>query len=371
MIGEKRRGNRFGAVGGLLAAMVFSGNVPSLAAEDPFNSDMTFENVCAGNAAESCYIVAVGTITKDTPKAFSDYLDADQRDGNKVLLHSPGGSLLAGLKLGEIIREHQLETRVGIWKKDEWSGLVEDGGVCASACSYAFLGGTVRQVPEGNRLGFHQFFLSAPKAGDIPADKLGEALAKTQELSSVVVRYLLEMGIDARVFVLGSGAKPDEMFFPDAEQLVEFSLVTPRGFGEFYLEPYKSGLVAASKRKGETRLYDVAQQVTSYCRDRTPYLLVSADIVVPDSYMPESTLIFQTGGQTVEVSLDEKQLRRVGDHAYELTLTREAVRVLEDAAKFEFMVNLSRADGGTVYGEVDLTDMDRRILAASFRFCIS
>lgn len=371
MTGEKRRGNRLDAVAGVLVALTLSGSVAALAAEDPFNSDMTFENVCAGNAAESCYIVAVGTITRDTPKAFADYLEADQHDGNKVLLHSPGGSLLAGLKLGEIIREHQLETRVGVWKKDDWSGLVEEGGICASACSYAFLGGTVRQVPEGNRLGFHQFFLSAPKAGDLPADKLGEALAKTQELSSVVVRYLLEMGIDARVFVLGSGAKPDEMFFPDADQLVEFSLVTPRGFGEFFLEPYKSGLVAASKRKGETRLYDTAKQVTSYCRDGTPFLLVSADMVVPDSYMPDSTLVFQTGGQSVEVPLDEKHLRRVGEHAYELTLTGDAVRLFQDAAKFEFMVNLSRADGGTVYGAVDLTDLDRRILQASFRFCIS
>ncbi|TYC54098.1 hypothetical protein FMN50_13250 [Rhodobacterales bacterium] len=357
---------------GALACALVAFLIGSAAAlgETAFNGDMTFENVCTGNASESCYIVAIGTITGETPGKFADYLAEQQHEGNKVLLHSPGGSLLAGLKLGEIIRENLLETRVGIWKPDGFRGDIETGGICASACAYAFLGGTVRQVPEGNRLGFHQFFLSAPRAAEIPPDKLGEALEKAQELSSIVVRYLLEMGIDARIFVLGSGAKPDEMFFPDESQLAEFALVTPHEFGEFYLEPYKAGLVAASKRRGETRLYDTALQVTSYCRDKSPYLLVTAEMVLPTIYTPDSTLVFETSGKPVEIEIASDRLRRLGEHAYEVTLNKEAVRLFKKAAKFEFAVYLSRADGGVVSGEVELTDLDRRILDASFRFCI-
>ncbi|MBN9673080.1 hypothetical protein [Roseibium aggregatum] len=364
-------GARVRIVAWFLAGLVFGGFAPEASAQDPFDSEMTFENVCAGNSAASCYIRAVGTISKDTPQAFQKYLDEDHSDGNKVLLHSPGGSLLAGLKLGELIRARGLETRVGVWKLDGNFGEVSTGGVCASACAYVFLGGTVRQVPEGNRLGFHQFYLSAPRAGEVSAAKLETALMQAQELSSVIVRYLLEMDIDARIFVLGSEARSDDMFYPDREQLLAFSLVTPRGFGEFFLEPYKDGLVAAAKRKGETRLYDVAKQLTAYCRDSMPYLLITADNVVPDSYVPDTMLFFATESGTIKASVGDKRIRRAGNQAYEILLSREAVELLGKSLKFRFSLFLAMADGGEIRGELELSDMDRRILEASYRFCIS
>lgn len=73
-------------------------------------------------------------------RAFSSYLKNEHSDGNKVLLHSPGGSLIAGLELGELIRARGMETEIGIWKSEGTFGDTVDGGYCMSACSYAFLG---------------------------------------------------------------------------------------------------------------------------------------------------------------------------------------------------------------------------------------
>jgi len=354
------------------SGLIFLGAVGTANAQDPFDSEMTFEHVCAGNSAMACYILAVGVIAKETPDEFLKYLATEHSDGNKVLFHSPGGSLLAGLELGRIIRERELETDIGIWVPDRegFYGSVGEGGVCASACAYAFLGGTVRQIQEGGRLGFHQFSMAAPKTGTVPSGNLDSALMQAQELSSVVVRYLLEMDIDARIFVLGSGAKPDDMYYPDAEQLAEFALISPIGFSEFYLEPYKSGLVAASKRKGKTRLYDLATQMTSYCRRGEPFLLITAELVV-QNHLPDTNLYFTRGGKTQQVPFSETRIRQIGDRAYEIALTEESRALLTTSDGFEFSLFLSMAAGGNVGGGLDLTDMDRQMIDASFRFCIS
>lgn len=332
---------------------------------------MTFENVCKGNNAASCYVRAEGQITDETPAQFSSYLENEHSDGNKVLLHSPGGSLIAGLKLGELIRARGMETEIGIWKPEGAFGDTVDGGYCMSACSYAFLGGEVRRIPAGNRLGFHQFFLSGERTGQVSSSQVDQALMSAQELSSRIVRYLLEMGIDARIFVLGTGAKPDDMFVPDAAQLEEFALVTPEGFGAFFLEPYKQGLVAASKRKSTTRLYDLASQFSSYCRKNKPYVLITTDggILNPDD-LPETRINMYSKGRGITATATKDLLRVVGDRSVEVEINDKVVDLLSASERIEFNMFLGMASGGEVRGAIDLSDMDRKIIAASFRFCI-
>ncbi len=55
----------------------------------------------------------------------------------QVWLHSPGGSLEEGVKIGEVLREHGMYV------------YVPKGAYCVSACTVAFLGGTIRDMhPE-------------------------------------------------------------------------------------------------------------------------------------------------------------------------------------------------------------------------------
>jgi hypothetical protein len=58
-----------------------------------------------------------------------------------VLLQSDGGSVLAGIEIGEAIRLKGFQTLVV--------------GRCASACALAWLGGTQRFMKAGAQIGFH------------------------------------------------------------------------------------------------------------------------------------------------------------------------------------------------------------------------
>ena len=59
-----------------------------------------------------------------------------------VVLSSPGGSMIDGIAVEKIIRQHGVNTHVEL--------------MCASACSEAFQGGKHRTVAPTGRLGFHQ-----------------------------------------------------------------------------------------------------------------------------------------------------------------------------------------------------------------------
>jgi len=67
---------------------------------------------------------------------------AKGRDG-EVWFDSEGGSLRAGIIIGNIIRQQGLATRV------------PNGAICASACVYSFMGGVVREVDAKGKVGVH------------------------------------------------------------------------------------------------------------------------------------------------------------------------------------------------------------------------
>src|SRR6266567_9560998 len=60
-----------------------------------------------------------------------------------VAFSSDGGSLVAGLRIGEAIRRKGFST------------FVPDGRRCASACALAWLGGVERFIGTGGKIGFH------------------------------------------------------------------------------------------------------------------------------------------------------------------------------------------------------------------------
>ncbi|MCC5956899.1 MAG: hypothetical protein JJU07_12410 [Natronohydrobacter sp.] len=327
---------------------------------------MTFETRCAGNAVESCYVVATGTIQPDTAQQFKDFYEAFLHEGNRVLFDSQGGDLAAGMALGRLIREKQFETRVGRWDIDALWGDAVDDTECSSACAYAFLGGTIRQVPEGNRLGFHQFYLDASM---VPVQVAGSALvqvmAETQRLSGDIVFYLIEMGVDARLFSLGSQTEQAGMIYPDPQQMLDFDLVTPLGYGPFFLEPFRDGIVAASRRIGPTRAYDEMTQLTALCRGGVPSLLVSARNSI-EHFEPA---VFELhDGREFEVGHDDMIAR--GERAVEITLTSNQASALVSTEAFDVIIRRQRWAGGNVAGRFKLQEMDRKMIASAFRHCI-
>ena len=103
-----------------------------------------------------------------------------------VTFDSPGGSLIEGMRLGEVIH-------------DVFAGtLVESGRDCLSACAIAFLGGRAfgtyahvvrREIEPGSRLGYHGFF-SAKKE---QVALVNEVLDQTRLVNALLLDYAARM----------------------------------------------------------------------------------------------------------------------------------------------------------------------------------
>jgi hypothetical protein len=173
---------------------------------------------------QGCYGNAV---TKDTPAAFAQFAKRHPPDA-PIEFVSPGGVLMAGLKLGELIRAGGYDTSLG--------------EVCASACAYAILGGVNRYIAKsdtgadtdfdnrntgasGDKLGIHQFYQDA--ALDKPTKKAFAAIDKSadQMTMAILLEYTVRMGADVRLVQAASTVPPwQDLRWLTQEEMTEWKL---------------------------------------------------------------------------------------------------------------------------------------------------
>jgi hypothetical protein len=174
---------------------------PTLGPE--FTKPMSFSLV--KDASGNDIIFAVGEIVDDPRQGHSDrdfaaFLGLHKLEpGATVVLHSPGGAVYVGMRLGRLFRQLSLQTAVGqqpTGKANQNNYKVADSGECDSACTLAFLGGVRRAVPEGSVYGIHAIASKWSSSGpsDKPSYEYGVFLG--QEMAGDVSQYLEEMGID-------------------------------------------------------------------------------------------------------------------------------------------------------------------------------
>jgi hypothetical protein len=170
---------------------------------------MTFKMTSGGECANRTCLSASGEIDDDTVDQFSAFVKANRIvAGALVVLDSPGGSLTQGLALGGQIRRAGFSTTVQV-----------PGGVCASACVYAFLGGVERTVAHGAKLGVHQIYSRNGSA-------LAMQVSDTQLLLSLVAIHIRRMGASMDVFTLGLMTPPEDMYWMSTAELSRFAVVT-------------------------------------------------------------------------------------------------------------------------------------------------
>ena len=151
------------------------------------------------NAWEAMAIVVDGEIELGDSDKLELFLQ-NNPDAGRVVFNSPGGNLVEGMKIGNILRARGLTAEVGRLK-----GGVEapefEPGVCASACAIAFLGGRERYLSGSDKLGFHQFyehlnFEELISNLETRTDVSGQA----QLISSLLSLYIENLGdIDHRI----------------------------------------------------------------------------------------------------------------------------------------------------------------------------
>ena len=111
-----------------------------------------------------------------------------------IILNSPGGSLVEGLKLGRLFYRARIATSV-----------LGHGGGCHSACAIAFLGGrdherkASRIKMTGSNLGFHQFNRArsaAEMARKYTKTDMQTEMLRTYAVTLSIVEYLSDIGED-------------------------------------------------------------------------------------------------------------------------------------------------------------------------------
>lgn len=360
---------------GLAAALLASSSAAAQSIKEHF----------FGNSIEAGVIAIDGPMSVGLTDRLQAMIASEGVEARRVLLNSPGGSLLEGIRLGQLIRERGYSTEVGRLENDRTDhpmGKVLARGECLSACALAFLGGSHRQPESAPFLGFHQFHEDGAAYSGYQLSRSevrAEGLSHAQVVSGLVVSYMVEMGADARLFAASALAGPSNLIRLTTEEAVAYGVVTPRPFGAWALEPYGAGVVAISKRVVATGPHDLATLSAAFCRPPAkPSLIVTVEnpgglsandlaeyamrvTTVPRSDAPELT---------ATVSADQMQVfGRSKDLQIEVSLSDELKSAIAGADAFGFVLLAPRALGGYSVSHV-LSNEDRAMIDAAFRLCI-
>jgi hypothetical protein len=143
-----------------------------------------------------------------------------------VEFNSKGGSLLAGIRIGALIRTRKFTT------------LVPDGAQCASACALAWLGGTRRLVGEYASVGFHTAYIV--KTG---------GLAESGPGNAILGAYLNQLGLSEKAIIYITHAAPTSMQWMSMEEAAEYGITVAK-LPPAQADPGPAGAVVAQQPEG-------------------------------------------------------------------------------------------------------------------------
>ena len=171
---------------------------------------------------ETChYIRAVGDIEAFTAAQFRDFIKAYRLEGHglTVVLSSPGGDVIAGLRLGREIREQGFNTQVGFPQRLPRGGYRMRPGDCASACTFTFLGG-IERYAEDDVIGVHRFF-----PGNLEPDNRVIMRPGDEAVAAMIKVYALDMGVDDAFVDLSLSIPPADLRYLSNAELRGLAVV--------------------------------------------------------------------------------------------------------------------------------------------------
>ena len=156
-------------------------------------------------------VAASGQITADTPGRFLAFMQAQGGTARSIIfLDSPGGSVPASVRFGQLLRQLG-ETAVVARVDADAAGAVLVNGQCFSACVYAFIGARRRIVPERSQLGIHSMVLV-----EEGIDASGTVLMRRRkfddrDVRTFLMRYSARMGVSPDVIVAAERVSPNDL----------------------------------------------------------------------------------------------------------------------------------------------------------------
>jgi hypothetical protein len=149
----------------------------------------------------STLVVVEGEFETDDIETFRSKVAALPSSKVMVALRSDGGSLVAGIRIGSLIREKKFAT------------LVPDAASCASACALAWLGGVRRYVGQGSSVGFHSAYVVK-----------SEGPAESGYGNAILGAYLNQLGLSEKAILYVTQAGPSSMQWMSLEGAAEHGI---------------------------------------------------------------------------------------------------------------------------------------------------
>ena len=164
-----------------------------------------------------------------------------------IFFHSPGGIQSQAVAIGRLLREYKMTAGVAetipkdcASTKDKYCAALKRSGrqlmadlravgaSCNSACVYAFIGASVRQVQPAARLGVHSAKLvQLSRDGRIhSASKQLLASGRSAAFGTELRRYIGEMGIDLDLFRFVATVPHEQIRYLSRDQIARFGIDT-------------------------------------------------------------------------------------------------------------------------------------------------
>jgi len=171
---------------------------------------MRFELLTEG-PAEQCsrqcrtWVSAMGSITDGTVREFEQFASKFDVRGATLVVNSEGGSVLAAMAIGRIIRSLGMTTSVGATTLlpsvvgDAQRATLSPHADCESMCPFMLLGGVRRHVPAEAQVMVHQIWLGGKRKEALAASYSAEELTLVQRDIGTLARYTIEMGGDVKL----------------------------------------------------------------------------------------------------------------------------------------------------------------------------
>jgi hypothetical protein len=167
----------------------------------------------SGLGPEHWAVYLDGEFDQAAPARLARFVVEQQISQASVYLNSPGGSLVAAMTIGRLLREQRFSTHVGRRAADPRK---PGGGVCYSACPFAYAGGARRFLEDDSVLGIHRAANRVP----VPDDNAFE-----QRVAAEATTYLRDMGVSTRLFRMMQTTPHDSIRLLSRDEAARLGLV--------------------------------------------------------------------------------------------------------------------------------------------------
>lgn len=229
-------------------------------------------------------IVVAGVFTPDDNLGLLEFL-LRNRAVRYVTFDSVGGSVSTAMKIGRVLRKHNVTT------------VMTRRTECASACVFAFVGG-VERIAEPGSIGLHQTSLN----GNVPLDT-DAVVSAIQSTTARLLAYLSEMGPKADLLQIMLSIPPHDLRYLTGTEMAEFGVTTPN------VVPRLSDLSHLPAQKTTQPGVPIGQLPGHY----TELVSSIAHVARKSEVVEEARRIAATGNVALEKGDDEGALKAASD----------------------------------------------------------